>query len=96
MAKYVNADALKWVANQYQKSGHLSKEAALNLVKAAIDAAPNDATDAVEIHRCKECRFWKDYGTHGREWGVCHLLQKNRGSGDFCSRGERREDHAAD
>ena len=39
---------------------------------------------------CGECRSWRDYGRNGEEWGVCNLIQKNRKSSDFCSRGERK------
>lgn len=46
-----------------------------------IDAIP--AVDAVEVVRCKDCKYWAH--------GDCYRLELSRPN-DFCSYGERRED----
>ena len=56
-----------------------------------IDNAP--AVDAVEVTRCKDCKWYKDFGTNYRLMDCSHeegLEWANEN--DFCSRGERRED----
>lgn len=58
-----------------------------------IDKAP--AVDAVEVVRCKDCKWYKDFGTNYRLMDCSHeegleWVDEN----DFCSRGERRGDDA--
>lgn len=43
------------------------------------------AVDAVEVTRCKDCKFW--------ERGDCYRLELSRPD-DFCSYGERKEDES--
>ena len=48
----------------------------------AINDAP--AIDAVEVVRCRDCKYWRDDHTC-RE----HSLVSPMGANEFCSRGER-------
>ena len=51
------------------------------------------AVDAVEVVRCKDCKWYKDFGTNYRLMDCSHeegLEYANEN--DFCSHGERRED----
>ena len=64
-----------------------------------IDAQPT--VDAVEVVRCKDCKYWASNGKDeilGVEDGVCCCYQWESDyfniettSDDFCSYGERRE-----
>lgn len=53
------------------------------------------AVDAVEVVRCKDCKYWREESL----W--CDMNSKDRGehynwyAEDFCSYGERREENAA-
>ena len=55
--------------------------------------------DAVEVVRCKDCKYWEKAGSKGRnsiedlQWiGVCKFTNCCRREMDFCSYGERRTD----
>lgn len=52
----------------------------------------NDAptVDAVEVVRCKDCRFFEDEDEDGDCWCYCHNDITCRDG--YCSWGERRED----
>ena len=54
-----------------------------------IDAAPT--VDAVEVTRCKDCKYWQDnndgYPHEECRWGHGETPDAN----DFCSYGERKE-----
>lgn len=52
--------------------------------------------DAVEVVRCKDCRFWNSFPTASstpyiHECG-CRYPRRGTSANDFCSWGERRED----
>ena len=54
-----------------------------------INNAPT--VDAVEVVRCKECKFYSE-DEKWCEWlGLCGAFNEN----DFCSHGERRKDNEA-
>ena len=50
----------------------------------------NDAptVDAVEVVRCKDCRWYENDGYHTH----CRIMRLSVEAEDYCSRGERRED----
>ena len=49
----------------------------------AIDNAPT--VDAVEVVRCKDCKYADEYA-------MCGFVEWYNSKDDYCSRGERRED----
>lgn len=53
---------------------------------AYLDGLPS--ADAVEVVRCRECKWWREDGDHtcGLHFGASPLLAI-----DFCSRGERKD-----
>lgn len=53
-----------------------------------IDDAPT--VDAVEVVRCKDCRWFENDGYHTN----CQIMRFCVEADDYCSRGERREDGA--
>jgi hypothetical protein len=60
-----------------------------------IDEAPT--VDAVEVVRCKDCRYyhiyWESNGHTEKGYGACDWINDNSVREDhFCSWGERRED----
>ena len=52
-----------------------------------IDLAPT--VDAVEVVRCRECKYHED--TSVAEYEYCRLFRKTVRYSDFCSYGERKE-----
>ena len=63
----------------------------LSMVFRHIHSAP--AVDAVEVVRCKDCRYGEDLG----EECFCHYCGSDWNLPDhYCSYGERREDHETD
>ena len=61
-----------------------------------IDDAPT--VDAVEVVRCRECKYWKHSGSKaGNSFsdmeyiGGCEFTKYYRRESDFCSYGERKE-----
>lgn len=51
-----------------------------------IDDAPT--VDAVEVVRCKDCRWFENDGYHTN----CQIMRFCVEADDYCSKGERRED----
>ena len=51
-----------------------------------IEAAPT--VDAVEVVRCRECKYHKDTNVTGFEH--CYLIDKTVRYNDFCSYGKRK------
>ena len=57
------------------------------------------SVDAVEVVRCKDCKYWKDswVAPDGKtEHGYCHMEESDdvivgRWDDDFCSYGERKD-----
>ena len=60
-----------------------------------FDIMEEPAVDAVEVVRCKDCKY---YRTHGQTSGMCYYGTGMRYMYDdeFCSRGERRTNNAND
>ena len=59
-----------------------------------LDKMPT--VDAVEVVRCKDCKWWKtNYMWNGSERKVCVIeaYEPVRNEEDYCSRGERREEN---
>ena len=57
----------------------------------AVANAPT--VDAVEVVRCKDCKWWKtNYMWNGNERKICarEAYEPFRKAEDFCSRGERK------
>lgn len=52
------------------------------------------AVDAVEVVRCKDCKYFSESGERPELFGFCHLypLALSRLSHGFCDMGERRTD----
>ena len=48
--------------------------------------------DAVEVVRCKDCRWYENDGYHTN----CQIMRFCVEAEDYCSRGERREDGKVD
>ena len=60
--------------------------------KADIDAAPT--IDAVEVVRCKDCKYWRREIHNGIEYvnfSSCDLDHNGDGQDFYCADGERRE-----
>ena len=60
----------------------------------AIENAPT--VDAVEVVRCKDCRYWDAFPTASATPYMhecsCRYPRRGTSANDFCSWGERRED----
>lgn len=56
----------------------------------------NDAPtiDAVEVVRCKECKYWHSNTEFCDVWSFANIAQRTLAD-DYCNRGERREDDKA-
>lgn len=70
-----------------------------NLAQKALEQLPT--VDAVEVVRCKDCRYSEVFDIEDDEAGYyCFAPQHKREylvfSGDYCSEGERREDAEVD
>ena len=95
MARLIDADrAMKIVCNQgiaHPNAYHLTNYATLILREAPT-------VDAVEVVRCRECKYWKQSGSKaGNSFsdmeyiGGCEFTKYCRRESDFCSCGERKE-----
>lgn len=86
MARLIDADrALEIVRDQgiaHPNAYHLTNYAMLILREAPT-------VDAVEVVRCRECKYHED--TSVTEYEHCFLLSKTVRYNDFCSYGERKE-----
>lgn len=80
--KLIDADALKRRAITVRFFG----KDIMMVPTAEIKEAPT--IDAVEVIRCKDCRYRKKVGTSY----YCELDEFNVKDADFCSWGERREE----
>ena len=89
--RLIDANALRAVLK--------SEECNCEVFPWAVDNAPT--VDAVEVVRCKECKWWDEYHIGSLEGpgigdGACLENLQNfidhRGANDFCSHGERRTD----
>ena len=86
MARLIDADrALEIVHDQgiaHPNAYHLTNYATLVLREAPT-------VDAVEVVRCRECKYHED--TSVTEYEHCCLLSKTVRYNDFCSYGERKD-----
>lgn len=87
--KLISADRLKQVLDK--NFGHTGGAAVLEQL---IDIAP--AVDAVEVVRCYQCVNNPRIGTKTKGMVWCRKFRSEVRPDDFCSYGERREEHAVD
>ena len=89
----VDADAI--IQAVCTKLGIKDKKFLLQSEKAIVDVILNAPTiDAVEVVRCKECKYWHDHITttwcsRGAELRPQESGWVKRDADDFCSYGER-------
>lgn len=84
MSRLIDADALK----AYMQDKYVLFDNTL----ADIDAQPT--VDAVEVVRCKECKwsYWQDETEWTYEGLYCRQYEASMHDDDYCSRGERRNE----
>ena len=84
MARLIDADKLGMYLADDQLANRGWRDDVCELlddVMYALEEAPT--IDAVEVVRCKDCRYWNN--------GDCYRLELSRPD-DFCSYGERKEE----
>ena len=84
MARLIDADKLGMYLADVQLANRGWRDDVCELlddVMYALEEAPT--IDAVEVVRCKDCRYWNN--------GDCYRLELSRPD-DFCSYGERKEE----
>lgn len=84
MTKEMAIDILRGVVLGTNEQTH---EAVFMAIKALKERA---RSDAVEVVRCKNCRWYENDGYHTN----CQIMRFCVEADDYCSRGERREDGA--
>lgn len=67
-----------------------AEQAEATFVEAMIRIKDQPFIDAVEVVRCKDCRFYTSM-IQGKNPGICSLASRHLGDDGFCSEGERRE-----
>lgn len=85
MSRLIDADKL-------EKQEYWGNERCFDYVDAEdIDNAPT--VDAVEVVRCKDCKYriYKDMGEEIGEIGGCALFNCAMTNDDFCSYGEKKD-----
>lgn len=89
--KVVDVDTLLFTVQSVSFSKHLNKEAALKLVRIAIE---ENAVDAVKVVRCKDCMHWKHFDHLGcTDFAkVCMRGNYMIGENGYCHYGERKDD----
>lgn len=65
---------------------YIYQDCADNRIETWVDEMPT--VDAVEVVRCKDCRWFENDGYHTN----CKIIRFCVEAEDYCSRGERRED----
>ena len=91
--RLIDADELKEALRiSWVRKAKMPMEADPFLTFAMSDIANAPTIDAVEVVRCKECKYWQDnnngYPHEECRWGKEETPDDN----DYCSYGERRED----
>ena len=81
--RLIDADKAYKVLTDYY---HHKTEIQHKALKEAIERVPT--VDAVEVVRCKNCRWFENDGYHTN----CKLMRFCVEDDDYCSRGERRKD----
>ncbi len=94
--RLIDADALmdsfrRYIAERHDRERCVSEENCNTcerecLWRRVVKNAP--AVDAVEVVRCKDCKWWQTSGCWYHQPGKC----VDRDPSDFCSDGERRID----
>lgn len=82
-------------ANEIEELFYKQIEYGATDLKNAFDDALQDAptVDAVEVVRCKDCKYWNVHPINGKlSIGKCLKLSRVMGDTSFCSYGERRTD----
>lgn len=79
MARLIDADALIQDLREHKIPFNAD-------INEAIIVAPT--VDAVEVVRCKDCRWFENDGYHTN----CQIMRFCVEADDYCSKGERRED----
>ena len=102
MCRYIDADALKtkvesMVKHTVNESDYdFGRNQAFDYVSdILIDDAPT--IDAVEVVRCRDCKYYKEYVSHRGNAMMCFCPCCMGGQGkkkptDYCSYGERKDD----
>ena len=49
------------------------------------------AVDAVEVVRCRDCRYWESGENEAERWEYCTMTKCNKGPYGFCELGDRKE-----
>ena len=74
---------------QFWGGAHTAKE------QNALMVQPLEIVDAVEVVRCKDCKYWECWRNSGEGSGDCHLDEGYATLAtqhyDFCSYGERKD-----
>lgn len=88
--RLIDAEILKRDISKYRESlkpQFLAKltDSVLNDIYAIISDEPT--VDAVEVVRCKDCKYYRDYKSTCEHWIYSHTPEKNA----FCSRAVRKE-----
>ena len=94
MSRYIDADKLKEKLEVISIDAitlyQMGFNAGLHRAEAEIELLPT--ADAVEVVRCKDCKYW--HSPEGNDAHYCYLdygLQGIVPEEDYCSYGERRE-----
>lgn len=85
MAKLIDADKINY-HDHTECMGHGDFETVRTVTDKEIAEIPT--VDAVEVVRCRECKYHED--TSVTEYEHCCLLSKTVRYNDFCSYGERK------
>ena len=95
--RLIDANALQFEPDPFEggangvliwgRGGGKTMKTVLWSLKRMVDNAPT--VDAVEVVRCKDCRYWdEDRRCNGKENG---LVMEYTREDDFCSYGERKD-----
>lgn len=93
--RLIDADALiEFVEGRYTVTWNHDydggiKDACIDILN-FIDNAPT--VDAVPVVRCKDCRWWSDWGNGTGSCELSEAAMRREDATDFCSFGERRND----
>lgn len=87
--RFINADDKLLRAELFTYTRDTDMKSAIN----AIDKSPT--IDAVEVVRCKDCKWWQDSEVGVVEYPICtriHDMVFEMGADGYCSKGERKEE----
>lgn len=72
---------------EFEKQDICDWEQDRDLLKQCFDESPTiDPVHAAGACYCRECKHWQEH------YDYCKEFAEERNQGDFCSRGQRRED----